>query len=94
MIFILEIVQNCAGSSKLCEKVRKTTGSADMCGKGLKVRTCEAHLIVASALVLYTALVIRSSPIITPFQAIRLGPVTIHRPDVKKTNRIYVRQQT
>ena len=33
-------MQNCAGSSKLCEKVRKTTGCADMCGKQFKVRIC------------------------------------------------------
>ena len=33
-------MQNCVGSSKLCAKVQKTTGCADMCGKQLKVPIC------------------------------------------------------
>ena len=46
-VFITEIVKKCAGNSKLCEKVRKTTVSA---GNGLK---CEYMRETAKSVILH-----------------------------------------
>ena len=43
LFFITEIVKKCAGSSKFCGKVWKTTVSANMCGRWLEVRFCNLN---------------------------------------------------